>query len=1357
LTVKWAVVSSTPDGGKPVEPSRVGQYRIEQRLGAGGMGAVYRAFDESLQRPVAIKRLLATMGDQSRSLRFRREARMAARLNHPAIVHIYEIVETEGGDWIVMELVEGKTLDRLLREGRMDLARAVRVVREIAEGLSEAHAQGIVHRDLKATNVMVTAAGRVKILDFGLAKSWQGDVDQEISTPGTVVGTCHAMSPEQAQGLAVDHRSDLFSLGSLLYELLTGLSPFHAGTPTETLARICAFEPDPVTSLEPAVPPALADLTHRLLRKSAAQRPQGSWEVAAALERIERAGGLDQGARRPVAPAVTEVFTQVERASGMPAERSSPPPLTSTERRQMTVLCCELADAASPGTEPGQAFDPESLYELMLQLRPLALQAVQRYDGTLGTAMGHRLLVYFGYPQAHEDDAWRAVRTGLDLVGEVEAQLAAAPGLGRVRPALRVGIHTGTAVVTTSPGTSEPVVLGATLDVALRLLASAEPGAVVVSGATRSLVHRGMVAEPLPPLVQGAGSGVALTSWRMRDGQDSGDDAMFDLVPIVGRDRELAILEGRWQDARVGHGHAVLISGEPGIGKSRLLRATRERLEAGQSGRALRWMSTHGTPYTQNTPLHAIVQWVQRLLASAPGPTPSARLVTLLDEHGLGEAVPLVAALVGVPAPEDRPLRAMPPERQREETLDALVALVLEMAQREPLVLLVEDLHWLDATTLAWLDRLIDQAQSAPLLLVMTLRPNTLEVPWAARAQVTQVTLGALAQDDVERLIRALVGDSPLAAQAQAHILARTDGVPLFVEELTRSVVEGGGAARDTGEWRELPATLRESLTTRLSRLGTAKEVAQLASVIGRAFTLPLLSAVSSHPPDQLDRELRQLVQSGLVHRRGFGAAARYAFKHALVRDAAYDSLLRRERQQIHLRIAGALEELRRTGAEDVPPELLAYHYMAAERFAPAFEHWLGAGQSAMGRFAHAEAISHLQQALTALQSLPPTPDRDRREIGARGALVLSLSMVRGLGSPEVEATQERLLALVTQVGDVPHELAFGLWNFYASRGKLRRARELAQQRLEYGVAHGDGDARLLGLYTSAAADFFLGHFAQSRDNFEALLEQYPAEGLATKAIAYDIGAVAQSLLADVRWLLGEPARAVETSDAAVLQARQRSPFTESVALVNRMALALAMDDAPAAASATETLVTLSTEQGYQYWTVFWQLSQAVQALRASTPPADVDAAIAQGAAAITVMRTAYASNLQCSRYLAWMVDASLRHGRVERARAFLGEAFAVTEDEGERYWEAELHRLEARVRVAEGWDGDACAEACLRAIDVARAQRARTFELRAAVDLARAWHADGRVEDASALLRPLVEAFGDAGGADLEAARALL
>ena len=313
------------------------------------MGAVYRAFDETLHRHVAIKRLLPTLVDAARALRFRREARMAARLNHPAIVHIYEIVESPDGDWIVMELVEGKTVDRLMREGRIDLARAVRLAREVAEGLAEAHGQGIVHRDLKAANVMVTESGRVKILDFGLAKTYQGDIDQEISTPGTVVGTCHAMSPEQAQGLTVDHRSDLFSLGSLLYEMMTGFSPFHAATPTETLARICAYEPERVHLVEPGVPAELSALTHRLLEKSAARRPQSGADVAAELERIEREGAIERSSRRAPA-AVTEVHTRVDRRSSR-SGRTSPPPLTSVERRQLTVLCCELADVERPDVE----------------------------------------------------------------------------------------------------------------------------------------------------------------------------------------------------------------------------------------------------------------------------------------------------------------------------------------------------------------------------------------------------------------------------------------------------------------------------------------------------------------------------------------------------------------------------------------------------------------------------------------------------------------------------------------------------------------------------------------------------------------------------------------------------------------------------------------------------------------------------------------------------------------------------------------------------------------------------------------------------------------------------------------------
>ena len=494
---------------------------------------------------------------------------------------------------------------------------------------------------------------------------------------------------------------------------------------------------------------------------------------------------------------------------------------------------------------------------------------------------------------------------------------------------------------------------------------------------------------------------------------------------------------------------------------------------------------------------------LRRMLGSQPGETLADQLDALLRTFALSEALPLFASLLDLPPAAQTP-SSMPPERQREETLEALVALVLAMTEVEPVILLVEDLHWLDATTLTWLERLIDQAATAPLLLVMTIRPNTLDIPWGSRARVVQIALGALSSQDTEQLIELLSGDTKLTDRVQQHIVAKTDGVPLFVEELTRSMLEGG----ESGDWRELPTTLRDSLTARLSRLGTAKEVAQLASVIGRAFSLRLLAAIAAHPVDTLERELRKLVQSGLVHRRGFGVQTRYSFKHALVRDAAYDSLLRRERQQIHLRIAAAMEDGRHAGDAALSEEI-AHHYFAGEQYAKAFEGWLEAGQLAMGRSAHAEAIAHLQHGLDALNATPASPDRDRLEIGLRSLLSMSLGVIRGLSAPDVEAVHERMLILTGQLGDdVPLGIYFGLWNFYASRGRLHRARDLAQQRLALGEATGDDASRLVGLYTLAAADAFLGNLAEARDGFERLLAGYPKEGLSNPALAYDIGAV---------------------------------------------------------------------------------------------------------------------------------------------------------------------------------------------------------------------------------------------------------
>jgi tetratricopeptide (TPR) repeat protein len=656
----------------------------------------------------------------------------------------------------------------------------------------------------------------------------------------------------------------------------------------------------------------------------------------------------------------------------------------------------------------------------------------------------------------------------------------------------------------------------------------------------------------------------------------------------------------------------------------------------------------------------------------------------------------------------------MPPERQREETLEALVALVLAMTEGEPVILLVEDLHWLDATTLTWLDRLIEQAATAPLLLVMTFRPNTIDLPWAARARVMQLALGPLSSQDTEQLIHHLAGDTPLAARLQQHIVAKTDGVPLFVEELTRSMVEGGDAI----DWRELPTTLRDSLTARLVRLGTAKEIAQLASVIGRAFPLKLLAAVTAHSVDTLERELRTLVQSGLVHRRGFGAQTRYSFKHALVRDAAYDSLLRRERQQVHLRIAAAMQDAREVGDAALSEEI-AHHFFAAEQFQPAVEHWLGAGQLAMGRSAHAEAIAHLQHALDALAGLPASPDRDRREIGVRSLLAMSLGVIRGLSAPEVEAVHERMLTLTGQLGDdVPLGIYFGLWNFYASRGKLHRALELARQRLALGEATGDAESRLVGLYTTAAADLYLGHLGQARDGLERLLAIYPKDGLANPALAYDIGAVSQSLLADALWLLGLPEDANRVADDAIVTARRFSPFTQSVVLVYRMMLATSMGDVPTSRQRAQELIALSSEHGYQYWVVHWRISLALTGMSAASADAEIDRALQEAASSIALMRSAYGSNLQCSRFLGWTVAACLEHGRLELGRRLLDEALQMTIDEdGERYWEAELHRLQARLLAAESAPADQVTTALDRAVSVARSQGAKTFEVRAEAD----------------------------------------
>ncbi|HEV2843577.1 MAG TPA: protein kinase, partial [Thermoanaerobaculia bacterium] len=610
------------------------------------MGEVWRAWDERLERWVALKQIRADVTLRHGRERLWREARAAARLNHPSIVHIYDILEGSDGDWIVMELVEGKTVRRLLEEETaLPPARAAKLCREITEGLAEAHAQGILHRDLKAQNVIVASSGRAKILDFGLAKEMprEGSPERQdltISGPGVMLGTCYAMSPEQVLGRALDERSDLFSLGSLLYEMLTGEAPFRAESPTLSVARVVDYKPPPLQRTHPGIPPGICELVDWLLQKRPQDRPQSAAEVLAILEAAAEPSA--QGTpppRRPAPPSRLEESTAVTRAE-RPRQPARPPApddnqrQSSGERRTVTIVCCALVQLDRPSGQVG-ALDVEILSDAAITFENLGREIGQDLAGSLGAVLNRSLWLCFGYPRAHEDDAERAVRAAREL----QARFASLPVAAAHRLAVRAGVHTGPAVVVTRPSVGQTLQPGDTFDIALAIQGQVPAGRIGVSATSHQLLGRKFATQPLPAVhlkdldvtVDVYELGAPLERESLEDGQ---------ATPLVNRDAEMQILLDRFRLACSGLGQAVLIAGEPGIGKSRLVRALSERSAA----EAPTWLVAHGSTHAQNTPLSPILHLLSRAIFAASATGDSAegsteeklrRLESVLDEHGL--------------------------------------------------------------------------------------------------------------------------------------------------------------------------------------------------------------------------------------------------------------------------------------------------------------------------------------------------------------------------------------------------------------------------------------------------------------------------------------------------------------------------------------------------------------------------------------------------------------------------------------------------------------------------------------------------------------------------------------------------
>jgi class 3 adenylate cyclase len=819
--------------------------------------------------------------------------------------------------------------------------------------------------------------------------------------------------------------------------------------------------------------------------------------------------------------------------------------MDDAERRHLTVMFCDIADSGHLASQ----LTMDALLAVVQAYQERCAAVVTRYDGYIAQYLDNGLLVYFGFPQAHEDDAQRAVRTGLQIVEamvDLNAQLA--PQVG-VRVATRIGVYTGRAVAGSMGGGSriEQLAVGDTPNVAARIHGLAAPNTVLLGATTARLVQgyfacedvgtytlKG-VAEPMPVVRVHAAT----------EAQTRLDVAgAHGLAALVGRDRELQQLVTRWEQSQTGQGQVVLLSGEAGIGKSRLVETIRER--AGHADAT--WIGLRCSPYYQNSAFYPVMDHLRRALCFERDDKPEAKvekLQQMLAGYQFPEAdtVPLLAGLLSLPHPNGYQPLTLNPQRQREKTQAALVSWLVEEAARQPTLVVWEDLHWVDPSTLELLGRLVDQVTTARLLMLLAYRPEFIP-PWdTSQMHLTAMALRRLERHQVEGIIAHVTRGRSLPTDIVEQIIARTDGIPLFVEELTKTILESGVLRAVNGHYEltgpastvTIPETLQDSLLARLDRLGAAKRVAQVAAVIGREFSFDRLAAVCQQEAGTLSRKLEQLVQADLVTEQS--SQASYQFRHALIQDTAYGSLLRRTRQQVHQQIARMLVE---QFAEIVQtqPEVLAHHYTEANQPEPAVAAWHQAGQRAIQRSANVEAVAHLTKGLKVLETLPTTPERIQQELQLQTTLVPALMAIKGYTTPEAEQACTRALELCQQLGETPQlfPVLRGLWSFYIARADLQTARELGEQLLALAESEQDPALLLMVHYALGVPLFYLGELVLAQVHLEHEITLYDPQQHCSLAFLYgqDPGVVCLSYVALALWLLGYPDQALKRSHEAL-------------------------------------------------------------------------------------------------------------------------------------------------------------------------------------------------------------------------------
>ncbi len=1074
------------------------------------------------------------------------------------------------------------------------------------------------------------------------------------------------------------------------------------------------------------------------------------------LRAIAQLSQKDGSDGRELLPVSTD-----QKAEPFPSDRDR------AERRLLTVMFCDLVGS----TALARQLDPEDLQTTVRRFLDICGEAVGRFNGYIAKYMGDGLLVYFGYPHAHEHDAERAIHAGLAVLELVKAlPREHCPDQG-FEIATRIGIATGPVIVGELIGqetAKERSVFGETPNLASRLQGLAAPNQLIIDSVTKRLVG-GEFECADQGTVSLKGFEAPVRVWQVLSATPSA--SRFEsyrsgrLADFIGREHETALLLGRWREAADGEGQVVLLCGEAGIGKSRLVRYLCDRLA--EDYHAV--IQSQCSPHHTNTVLHPVIAYLRQaagLTSEDTIPMQRQKLVTLMANNGLDDRVTgaLFADLLSIQGNEQDQPTNVSPDKRKEMTLEALVRYLQRLADRSPVLLIVEDAHWLDPTTLDLMTRVIDRIRQMRVLLLITFRPDFKPV-WAEYSHVTFLTLSRLPRRQSAELITTMTRGKALPQEVQQAILEKTDGVPLYIEELTENLLEAGLLAEGTDSFTlrtplkemVIPDSLQSLLMERVDRLGPIKEIVQIGSAIGREFTYELLRATVDVTDSQLNSALDLFVSSGLILQEGERSLSRYRFKHMLVQEAAYNTLPKKSRRLLHARIAKTLEE-KFAERVQLEPELLAYHFEQAGLTREAITYWRLAGRRDADRSANIEALNHFDRALALLKELPSGAERNVMELEiliARGAPMVT---VKGYASQEIERNYLRARELSQDKNSSGQYFlsVWGLWVFHLVRGPLATACDLAEHLLSLAGREQNPD-RLIRAQESVGSTYsFLGRFDEAKAHLLSAKSLCDPTRPRSEALPYtqDPGITARIMLARTLWIVGELDQVEALSREAIGMARQlEHPFTLAFTLASVCWISSALRDVDRTLGLAHEAVAIATKHSFEVG-LAWAMSSQGWAL-AETGHEEGLTKLVNGLSATQ----AAGASLNNTYTLALLAELYLRQKRVTEGLQAIEEAQRVVLAQGERFWQAELFRLKGELLLEQAEPSVSTAEQCFtESLTIARQQQAHMLELRAAMSMARLLKKLHRLDAAKLTLQAVLSRFRDGVvSADIIEARTIL